>query len=124
MNLVQSFGDKIVVDRESQFVIFRVVNLVLPKRHISNGKVKEIVWKIHFFVTCDMDICIGVQQLRDATTDVVKLYAVQSGCGQPLRQESKEVANTHCRLQDAAKLESHITDSLIDCLDDHGAGIM
>lgn len=76
-HFIEGFGKKIVVNGEAQLIVFRVVDLILAEWHVANGKVKEIVRESCLFVACDIDLRIGIQQLRDASADAVQLRAVQ-----------------------------------------------
>ena len=45
-NLVQRLGEEVVVDAEAQLVVPLVVDPVLPKGDVANGRVKEAVREV------------------------------------------------------------------------------
>ena len=93
-NLVNGLGKEIIVDAEAELVIRFVRNLVLAKRHISYGKVKEVA-AIRLFKARNGDVCLRVELPRYAPGQAVQLNAVQARSCHAFRQHTKEVADTH-----------------------------
>ena len=77
--LIHGFYQKIVVDLKMQLIIPSVADLILPERHIADGKVKETVGQVGFFVPCDLDSRFLVQLFGDAPRHTVQLNAVEFG---------------------------------------------
>ena len=122
-HLIQRLGEKVVVDVKTQLIVGRIVDLVLPKGHVANGKVKKVL-SLGGFKAADGDIGLGVQLPGDPPADGIQLHAVQTAALHLLRQHSKKVAHAHRRLQDIAGLEAHISNCFVDCTDDRGAGVV
>ena len=62
-----------------QLIIPAVADLILSKRHIADGKVKEVVRQVGFFIPCNLDFCFLVKLLRNAPGQAIQLHAVQLG---------------------------------------------
>ena len=122
-HLIQRFGKEIVVDIEAQFVIGRIIDLVLTKGDIAHGKVKEIP-AVCGFKACNGDICLGIELFGDPSGDGIQLHAVQAAILHLFREHTEEVARTHGRLQNVAGLKAHISNRFIDGPDDRGAGVV
>ena len=108
---------------ESQPVIGLVTDLIVAERHISNGKVIKIP-AVGRLKTCDSDLRLRIQFLRDTSCDGVQFHTVQAAVLHGFRQHPEEVANSHGRLQDIPGLESHLSQCVIDRPDHGGAGIV
>ena len=94
-----------------QLIIPAVADLILSKRHIADGKVKEVVRQVGFFIPCNLDFCFLVKLLCDTTGQAVQLHAVQLGIvgielAVPVPEER---ADTHAGLQHIA---AHAADML------------
>ena len=122
-NLVERLGKKVVVNGKTEFVVSPVVDLVLSKGHVADGKVEEIP-SVGGFKACHGNIRLWIELLCDAPRDGIQLHAVKPAAFHALRQHTEEVAHAHAGLQNVAGLEAHAADSLIDCLDNRGAGVM
>ena len=122
-NLVERLGKKVVVNGKTELVVSPVVDLVLSKGHVADGKVEEIP-SVGGFKACHGNVCLGIELLGDASRNGIQLHAVEPAAFHALRQHTEEVAHAHGRLQDVAGLEAHAADSLIDCLDNRGAGVV
>ena len=121
--LVQHFGGEIVMDTEMVFVVGSVRNRIISERHVAHGEVIKIP-AVGGFKSGHSDIGFRVKLLGNASGDAVQLHAVQLGRSHSLRQKSEEISHTAGRFQDVASGEAHITHSLVDCLDNHGAGVV
>ena len=96
---------------EVQLIIPAVADLILPKRHIADGKVKEVVRQVGFFIPCNLNFCFLVKLLRNAPGQVIQLHAVQLGIvgielAVPMAEER---ADTHTGFQHIA---AHTADML------------
>ena len=122
-NLVERLGKKVVVNGKTELVVSPVVDLVLSKGHVADGKVEEIP-SVDGFKACHGNVCLGIELLGDSAGDAVQLHTVQAASLHLLREKPEKVPDAHGRLQDVAGLEAHAADSLIDCLDNRGAGVV
>ena len=111
------------MDRKSQLVICLIVDLVLTERHIAHRQIVEIT-AVGGLETGDGNVCLRVQFFRNAPGDAVQFYAVQPAICHAVRQHSKEVAHTHGRLQNVARLETHALHGIVDATDHGGAGVV
>ena len=122
-HLVECFGKKVVVDAEIQLVIGFISNLILAKRHITNGKVIEIS-PVGGLKPGHGDVGLGVELLCNPSTDGIQLNAIQTAVSHFFRQHTEEIAHTAGRLQDVAGLKTHTFHRFIDGLNDRRAGVM
>ena len=111
------------MDVEAQLVIGRVIYFVLAKRHIAYRKVKEVS-AVCGFKSSDGDIGFGIKLLGDPSGDGIQFHAIETAASHIFREHSKEIANTHRRLQDVAGLEAHISYSFVDSTDNRGTGVV
>ena len=122
-NLVERLGKKVVVNGKTELVVSPVVDLVLSKGHVADGKVEEIP-SVGSFKARHGNIRLGIELLGDSAGDAVQLHTVQAASLHLLREKPKKVPDAHGRLQDVAGLEAHVAHRLINRLDDRGAGVM
>ena len=122
-NLVERLGKKVVVNGKTELVVSPVVDLVLSKGHVADGKVEEIP-SVGGFKACHGNVCLGIELLGDSAGDAVQLHTVQAASLHLLREKPEKVPDAHGRLQDVAGLEAHAAHRLIDCLDNRGAGVV
>ena len=122
-NLVERLGKKVVVNGKTELVVSPVVDLILSKGHVADGKVEEIP-SVGGFKACHGNIRLGVKLLGNAPGDAVKLHAVQAASLHLLREKPEKIPDAHGRLQDVAGLEAHVAHRFIDCLDNRGAGVV
>ena len=111
------------MNTEIQLVVGFVVDLILTKRHIADGKVKEVT-PVGGLKAAYCDVRLGIELLCDAPGNRVQLHAVQMAVSHFLRQHTKEIAHTHRRLQNISGLKSHTVHRFIDGLNDRRAGVM
>ena len=111
------------MDVEAQLVIGRVIYFVLAKRHIAYRKVKEVS-AVCGFKSSDGDIGFGIKLLGDPSGDGIQFHAIETAASHIFREHTKEIANTHRRLQDVAGLEAHISYSFVDSTDNRGTGVV
>ena len=122
-HLIQCFGKKIVMNTEIQLVVGFVVDLILAKRHITNGKVIEIS-PVGGLKPGHGDVGLGVELLCNPSTDGIQLNAIQTAVSHFFRQHTEEIAHTAGRLQDVAGLKTHAAHGLIDGPDYRGTGVV
>ena len=111
------------MDGKTELVVSPVVDLILSKGHVADGKVEEIP-PVGSFKACHGNVCLGIELLGDSAGDAVQLHTVQAASLHLLREKPEKVPDAHGRLQDVAGLEAHAADSLIDRLDNRGAGVV
>ena len=108
---IYRLGKEVIVNLKMQLIIPAVADLILSKRHIADGKVKEVVRQVGFFIPCNLDFCFLVKLLRNAPGQAIQLHAVQLGIvGIELAAPMpKERTNAHTGFQHIA---AHTADML------------
>ena len=76
---IYRLGKEVIVNLEVQLIIPAVADLILSKRYIADGKVKEVVRQVGFFIPCNLDFCFLVKLLRDTAGQAIQLHAIQLG---------------------------------------------
>ena len=76
---IYRLGKEVIVNLKMQLIIPAVADLILSKRHIADGKVKEVVRQVGFFIPCNLDFCFLVKLLRDTAGQAIQLHAIQLG---------------------------------------------
>ena len=122
-NLVERLGKKVVVNGKTELVISPVVDLILSKGHVADGKVEEIP-SVGGFKACHGNVCLGIELLGDSAGDAVQLHAVEPAAFHALRQHTEEVAHAHAGLQNVAGLEAHVLHRVVNGADNGGAGVV
>ena len=122
-HLIQCFGEKVIMNVEIQLVVGFVIDLILTKRHIADGKVKEVT-PVSGLKAAYCDVRLGVELPCDAPGNRVQLHTVQTAVSHFLRQHPEEVAHTHRRFQNIAGLKAHAPHRFIDGLDNRRAGVV
>ena len=122
-HLVDGFGEEVVVNGKTELVVSPVVDLVVAKGHVTDGKVEEVT-TVRRFKARDGDVGHGVKLLRDAPGNAVQLHTVQAAGLHSFRQHSEEIANAHGRLQNVAAGKAHLRDSVVHRPDNNGAGVV
>ena len=108
---------------EIQLVVGFVIDLILTKRHIADGKVKEVP-PVGGLKAAYCDVRLGIELLCDVTGNRVQLHAIQTTVSHFFRQHTEEIARTHRWLQNISCLKSHTPHRFIDGLNDRRAGVM
>ena len=121
--LVDSFRKEIVVDGKSQLVVRFVIDLILTERHIADCQIIEIP-TVGGFKACYRDVSLRVQLFGNAPGDAVQLHTIQAAVLHGIRQHSKEVSDTHARLQDIARLKPHPFHRIVNGMNDGRTGIV
>ena len=111
------------MDGEAQLVIGLVVHLVVAEGYIPDTEVEEVP-PVGGLETGHLDVRLRVQLLGDTPGDGVQFHTVEAAALHGLREQSEEIAHAHRRFQDVARLEAHPLHSVIDGLDDGGAGVV
>ena len=93
-NLVQCFGEKVVVNGKTELVVSPVIHLIAAKGYVAHSEVKEIS-AVRGFKSGDGDVCFRVELLGDPARDAVQLDAVEAGAAHFLRQHPEEIAHAH-----------------------------
>ena len=122
-HLVEGFGKEVVVNGKTELVISPVIYLILSERDVAHGEVVK-VFSVRCFKARDGNVRLGIKLLGNTSGDAVQLHAVELAALHLLRQQAKEVADAHRRLQNVTALEAHIADRFIDRLDDGRAGVV
>ena len=122
-HLIQCFGEKVIMNVEIQLVVGFVIDLILTKRHIADGKVKKVT-PVSGLKAAYYDVRLGIELLCDMPGNRVQLHTVQTAVSHFLRQHTEEVAHTHRWLQNISGLKAHAPHRFIDCLDNRRAGVM
>ena len=74
-HLIQCFGEKVIMNVEIQLVVGFVIDLILTKRHIADGKVKEVP-PVSGLKAAYCDVRLGIELLCDAPGNRVQLHTV------------------------------------------------
>ena len=122
-NLVERLGKKVVVNGKTELVVSPVVDLILAKGDIADGKVEEIL-PVGGFKARHGNVRLGIELLCDSAGDAVQLHTVQAASLHLLREKPEKIPDAHGRLQDVAGLEAHVANGFIDCLDNRGTGVV
>ena len=111
------------MDEPVMLVVAPVNDLDISKRHIAYRKVKEVS-AVCGFKSSDGDIGFGIKLLGDPSGDGIQFHAIETAASHIFREHTKEIANTHRRLQNVAGLEAHISYSFVDSTDNCGTGVV
>lgn len=111
------------MNTEIQLVVGFVVDLILTKRYIADGKVKEVT-PVCGLKAAYCDVRLGIELLCDAPGNRVQLHAIQTAVSHFLRQHTEEITHTHRWLQNISGLKAHAPHRFIDGLNDRRAGVM
>ena len=74
-HLIQCFGEKVIMNVEIQLVVDFVIDLILTKRHIADGKVKEVT-PVSGLKAAYCDVRLGIELLCDTPGNRVQLHTV------------------------------------------------
>ena len=122
-HLVDSLGEKVVVDGESQLVVRLVVDLVVAEGYVAHRQIVEVT-PVCGLKTGNSNVSLRIQHLGNAPGDAVQFHAVQPAVCHAVRQHSKEVAHTKTRLQNVTAAETHAFHRIVDTTDNGGAGVV
>ena len=123
-DLIYSFCEKVIMNQEALTVIPLIHHLIVSKRNITDGEIKETIREICPLKPTDSDIGLWVELLGNTPGDAVQLHTEQLAFRHTLRQQPEEIAHTAGRLQDFSGFKAHTLHSFIHCLDDHRTGIV
>ena len=96
-HLIQRLGEKVVVNVEIRLVVGFVVDLILTKRHIADGKVIKVP-PVGGLEPRYGNVSLGVELLGNPPGNRVQLHAIQLASGHTLRQHTEEIAHAAGRL--------------------------
>ena len=122
-NLIQSFGEEIVVDGESQLIIRLIGYLVVTERYIAHSQIVEVS-AVCRFKTGDFDFCVGIEPLRNPAGDGIQLHPVQAATLHLRGQHTEEVTDTHGGFQNVAGLKAHLSNRIVNRANHRGTGIV
>ena len=122
-NLIQSLGKEIVVDGKSQLVIRLIGYLVVAERDIAHSQIVEVS-AVCRFKASHFDFCIGIELLSNSAGDGIQFHAIQAAALHFRREHTKEVADTHSRLQNISRFKTHLSDRIVDGANDRRTGVM
>ena len=112
------------MDHEVVPVILLVRHLVIPKGHVADDHIEEVIGKSGLFKAGNGDICLLVELFGDLSGDLVQLHAVQLALGKAVREHSEEIAHAHGRLQNVAACKAHPFQSCVHFPNDNRGGIV
>ena len=92
-HLVQSLGEKVVVNAEIQLVVGFVPDLILAKRNIAHRQIVEIS-PVGGLKPGHSDVGLGIELLGNTPADGIQLHAVKTAVSHFLRQNTEEIAHT------------------------------
>ena len=122
LQLVYGFGEEIIVDKI--FVIFRVVWLEIPERHVPNNHIECAVFELCTLKSTVLYFRFGVEFLCDTGGQAVEFNAVQMAVLCHFRREiPEEVTRSHCRVEDLAAGKSHVFKRRVNAFYDVRLGI-
>ena len=111
------------MDGKSQLVIRLIGYLVVAERNISHSQIVEVS-AVCRFKTGYLYFCIGIELLSNSAGDGIQFHTIQAAALHLRGQHTKEVADTHSRLQNIAVLKAHLSDCIVDGANDRRTGVM
>ncbi len=97
--------------------------LVLPERHVADGKVIEIM-AAGGFKARDFYVRLGVKPPGYLPGDAVQLNPVQPAFCHAFGQAPEKIACAHGGFQNPAAPKAHVFQGLVHSADNYGRGIM
>ena len=122
-NLIQSLGKEIVVNGESQLVIRLIGHFVVAERDIAHSQIVEVS-AVCRFKASHLDFGIGIELLSNSAGDGIQFHTIQAAALHFRREHTKEVADTHSRLQNISRFKAHLSDRIVDGANDRRTGVM
>ena len=86
------------MDTEIVLCVFRIIELVVPERHIAHRNIKKIIRILCFLKSPYLYLCFRIQQLCDPPADVVLFHAVKFTFLHGFRQRPKKMTDAKRRL--------------------------
>ena len=111
------------MDGKSQLVIRLIGYLVVAERDIAHSQIVEVS-AVCRFKASHFDFCIGIELLSNSAGDGIQFHAIQAAALHFRREHTKEVADTHSRLQNISCFKAHLSDRIVDGANDRRAGVM
>ena len=122
LQLVDGFCKEIIVDKV--FVIFRVVWLEIPERHVSDNHIECSVFELGTLKSTVLYFRFWVEFLCYSGGQAVEFNAVQTAVFRHFRREiPEEITRSHCRVEDLAAGKSHVFKRRINALYDVRLGV-
>ena len=113
--LVDGFCKEIIVDKV--FVVFRVVGLEIPERHVSDNYIKCAVFELCTLKSTVLYFRFGVEFLCDTGGQAVEFNTVQTAVLRHFRREiPEEIPCSHCRVEYLAAGKSHVFKRRVNAL--------
>ena len=117
LQLVYGFGEEIIVDKI--FVIFRVVGLEIPERHVSDNHIECAVFELCTLKSTVLYFRFWVEFLCYSGGQAVEFNAVQTAVLRHFRWEiPEEITCSHCRVEYLAAGKSHVFKRRVNALYD------
>ena len=108
---------------KAQLVIGLVGHLVVTKRHISYCQIVKIS-SVCGFKTSYLNLCIGIELLSNSSGYRIQFHTIQAAALHFRWKHSKEVTDTHRRLQNISRFKTHLPYGIVDRLNDGRTGIV
>ena len=122
LQLVDGFCKEIIVDKI--FVIFRVVGLEIPERHVSDNYIEYAVFKLRALKSTVLYFRFWVEFLCYTRGQAVEFNTVQTAVLRHFRREvSEEITCSHCRVEYLAAGKSHVSERRVNVLYDVRLGV-
>ena len=120
--LVDGFCKEIIVDKV--FVVFRVVGLEIPERHVSYNHIECSIFELCALKSTVLYFRFRVEFLCDTGGQAVEFNAVQTAVLRHFRREvSEEISCSHCRVEYLAAGKSHVFKRRVNALYDIRLGV-
>ena len=106
------------------FVIFRVVGLEIPERHVSDNHIECSIFELCALKSTVLYFRFRVEFLCDTGGQAVEFNAVQTAVLRHFRREvSEEISCSHCRVEYLAAGKSHVFKRRVNALYDIRLGV-
>ena len=106
------------------FVVFRVVGLEIPERHVSDNHIECAVFELCTLKSTVLYFRFRVEFLCDTGGQAVEFNAVQTAVLRHFRREvSEEITCSHCRVEYLAAGKSHVFKRRVNALYDIRLGV-
>ena len=106
------------------FVVFRVVGLEIPERHVSYNHIECSIFELCALKSTVLYFRFRVEFLCDTGGQAVEFNAVQTAVLRHFRREvSEEISCSHCRVEYLAAGKSHVFKRRVNALYDIRLGV-
>jgi hypothetical protein len=108
LDLIDRFGEEVVMNRCSQLVVPAVCWFHVRERYVADDQVVEVVGGLGLLVPLLVDVCLRVENLGHASRELVEFDPGEAGGFlQVFGHHGKEVANPHRRFKHSPAVEAH-----------------